>query len=213
MNINLNNFVFHNTQIQTTVETLVSNPSAFPGARTGIIFHGGYGTGKTTLARLLPDAIDTARGSLFSVGLDLELRCSSASWRDDLKAVHDLLKKPVLGRSDNRHYVLFDEFDLYGRHQVDFKSIMTHERIGFFITTNNLNAITQSVQSRCYHLELEQAPKQIWRSFAAKMFASQGIAVTPQEIESAIEQSRTLSTRDMTVTLNALLFTKARNAA
>lgn len=208
---NINQFIFHDQETKDQVEMLINSQNIFPAARKGIIFYGQYGTGKTTLARLMTNAIDQARGCVYSGGTDLELECSAGDYRAQLKQVTATLNGN-LWRHEPYHYVLFDEFDLYEDKQVQFKSITTHPNIGFFITTNNLSSITPSIVSRCHLVELKPPPAQYWQSYAAKMFAARNIAVTQQEIDAAINASRSLATRDMTDILEKLAYTKQKAA-
>ncbi len=134
-------FVFHDKETKAQVEMLIKSRDIFPASRRGIIFHGEYGTGKTTLARLMPYAIDLARGCHYEFGMDLELQCSAVEYRSQLKEVTAKLDETIW-RHEPYRYVLFDEFDLYENKQVQFKSITTHPNIGFFITTNNLSSIS-----------------------------------------------------------------------
>ena len=74
-------FAFHDKETKAQVEMLIKSRDIFPASRRGIIFHGEYGTGKTTLARLMPYAIDLARGCHYEFGMDLELQCRAGYLR------------------------------------------------------------------------------------------------------------------------------------
>ena len=55
----LDDFPLSNPLERKTVELILSRKLPFPfGGKTGILLWGGYGTGKTTLANLLPDLIE-----------------------------------------------------------------------------------------------------------------------------------------------------------
>ena len=210
----INDFVFHDQQTKDRVMMLIESPAIFPSSRKGIILYGEYGCGKTTLARLLPDAIDLARGSTFSFGMDLEFACSSTKYRSQLSEV-DAKLNANLFRPVGVKFILFDEFDNYGDKQKEFKSIMTSPHIGFFITTNYIEDISPSIVSRCHTIELKQPPPVVWESYATSMFAQRNVAIMQAEIQQAISASRTYSQRDVTATLEILLYQKtiAKSAA
>jgi replication-associated recombination protein RarA len=203
----IKDFVFHDQETKDRVMMLINNSNIFPAARKGIILYGAYGCGKTTLSRLMPRAIDNARKSTFCFDMDLELACSASEYRSQLRDVNSELEGNIF-RSAAVKFVLFDEFDNYGDKQTEFKSVMTNPFIGFFITTNDLSKITPSVQSRCHLVELKQPSVTVWENYAKEMFALRNVPLTNADIQNAIRSARTLSQRDMTATLEILLYTK-----
>ncbi len=51
--------VFGNDESRSMIEDIISGDIPFPfQGKTGILLHGVFGTGKTTLAKILPDAIE-----------------------------------------------------------------------------------------------------------------------------------------------------------
>ena len=50
----LEEFVFEDDATLEVLQNVVSNDNLLPATRVGVLLYGGYGTGKTTLARLLP---------------------------------------------------------------------------------------------------------------------------------------------------------------
>ncbi len=204
----INDFVFHEQQTKDRVMMFVNSRQIFPASRKGIIFYGDYGCGKTTLATLMSTAIDDARHAVFSSGLDLKVECSDLHCRNQMSAVQKCLQGNIF-RNEPYHYILFDEFDQYSdKNQQQFKSVMTNPNIGFFITTNDLSKITPSVQSRCHLVELKQPPVSVWEQYAKDMFAERNVPLTDLEIQDAIKSARTLSQRDMTATLEILMYSK-----
>ncbi len=204
----INDFVFHDQQTKNRVMMFVNSRQIFPASRKGIIFYGDYGCGKTTLATFMPNAIDNARQAIFSSGLDLKIECADKFCRAQMSAVQECLQGHIV-RNEPYHYILFDEFDQYSdNNQQQFKSVLTNPNIGFFITTNDLSKITPSVQSRCHLVELKQPSVPVWEQYAKNMFAQRNVPLSDLEIQDAIKSARTLSQRDMTATLEILMYSK-----
>ena len=57
----LDDFLFSNPADRQILELILCRKMPFPfGGKTGILLHGTWGTGKTTLAELLPELLETA---------------------------------------------------------------------------------------------------------------------------------------------------------
>lgn len=57
----LNDFLFSNATDRQTLEFILQRKLPFPfGGKSGVLLHGTWGTGKSTLAKLLPGLLETA---------------------------------------------------------------------------------------------------------------------------------------------------------
>jgi Holliday junction resolvasome RuvABC ATP-dependent DNA helicase subunit len=57
----IDDFIFSNQSGRSLLEMILSRQLPFPlGGKSGILLHGIWGTGKTTLAQLLPELIEVA---------------------------------------------------------------------------------------------------------------------------------------------------------
>jgi replication-associated recombination protein RarA len=207
----INAFMFHDQETKDQIMMLIDEPNIFPAYRQGIIFYGDYGTGKTTLAGLMTSAIDNARGCSYDFGADLALKCSARDYGTHLKQIDAMFDRNIC-RYAYRYYVIFDEFDLYGDKQNQFKSVMTDPRIGFFITTNNLSSIEPAIKSRCHTVELKPPPAALWNSYIKQSLSDRDIAVTDQEISQLLSCTRSLAPRDVKDIIEKFAYQKKKAA-
>lgn len=109
------------------------------------IFHGHYGTGKTSLARILIGK--------YSQNIPyLELNCSIDTSIDVLRTqIDDFCKfNPMFETDSDIKYVFLDEFErVSGNFQDAFKAFLEkYKKVRFIITTNHINKISDGLKSR-----------------------------------------------------------------
>jgi len=129
------------------------------------IFHGNYGTGKTSLARILI-------GKYTKDKPFLEINSSIETSIDLLRnEIDDFCKfSPMMETESDYKYIFFDEFErTSAQFQDGFKAFIEKysKNVRFIITTNHLNKIDGGIKSRiprlnfdCENLEEEKFLKQ-----------------------------------------------------
>jgi DNA polymerase III delta prime subunit len=135
------------------------------GVNQHYIFHGHYGTGKTSLARILI-------GRYSKETPYLELNCSMDTSIDVLRTEIDNFCKftPMMDTNSDIKYVFLDEFErVSGNFQDAFKAFIEryNRNVRFIITTNHINKISDGLKSRikqigfdCQGVEEEKFLKQ-----------------------------------------------------
>lgn len=135
------------------------------GVNQHYIFHGHYGTGKTSLARILI-------GRYSKETPYLELNCSMDTSIDVLRTEIDNFCKftPIMDTNSDIKYVFLDEFErVSGNFQDAFKAFIEryNKNVRFIITTNHINKISDGLKSRikqigfdCQNVEEERFLKQ-----------------------------------------------------
>ena len=135
------------------------------GVNQHYIFHGHYGTGKTSLARILI-------GRYSKETPYLELNCSMDTSIDVLRTEIDNFCKftPMMETNSDIKYVFLDEFErVSGNFQDAFKAFIEryNKNVRFIITTNHINKISDGLKSRikqigfdCQNIEEERFLKQ-----------------------------------------------------
>lgn len=135
------------------------------GINQNFIFYGNYGTGKTSLARILI-------GKYTKDKPYLELNSSLYTSIDVLRSeIEDFCKtKPIMESDSDIKYIFLDEFErVSSQFQDAFKAFIEKYKtnIRFIITTNHINKISDGIKSRipqinfdCLNMEEEKYLKQ-----------------------------------------------------
>lgn len=152
-----------------TIDDIILLPRIRKELESGVnqhyIFHGHYGTGKTSLARILI-------GRYSKETPYLELNCSMDTSIDVLRTEIDNFCKftPMMDTNSDIKYVFLDEFErVSGNFQDAFKAFIEryNRNVRFIITTNHINKISDGLKSRikqigfdCQGVEEERFLKQ-----------------------------------------------------
>ena len=216
----LNDFVFYNDETEQTIRAIVSGEFEVPcQGTTGLLFYGPAGTGKTALARQLPDFIETARG-----GSGTHVDYFSCGDGDDggAKLIVDLrkgLSRSPLNYSYVNFYVLDEVDHLQAKIQQSLKGILNSKYSLFILTTNNITKVDPILKDRCMCLPFLQAPATKWLPLAKRIATDKGLdgigddlllQICKQSNGSARELYRRISTTAISVkATTAVLFGNA----
>jgi replication-associated recombination protein RarA len=185
---NISEIVFGNDESRLVIEDIVNGVLPFPfGGKTGILLYGTFGTGKTTLARMLPEAIEQGQtGNALSFEADF-FGCQQGH---SGTVIADTLKKQdkVLSfNASGKHYYIFDEVDnLSKTAQAGLKTTLNSDRGTFILTTNNISQLDKGVKDRCVLVEMNAATDAEFLPLARRIARDKNAVLSDAELLTAI---------------------------
>lgn len=181
----VDDIVFKSANEQKQIMDIVNGKVPFPTSKRGILLYGAWGTGKSALARLLPDAIEmnkTGNSSNYHYH-------RIGSGNDGVKVVKAIEQQATfMPLGSSYHYFVLDEVDLLKDEVMDsFKQAMNLPQSIFILTTNNLSAIDKGVLSRCVRVEFNAAPADAWLPKIKQILADYRVTRSDDELLKAID--------------------------
>lgn len=184
----INEVVFGNDESRQLIEDIVGGVLPFPfEGKTGILLYGTFGTGKTTLARILPEAIEQGQ-TTHSMAMEADFfGCqqghSGTIITDTVKRQNSVTSLNASGR----HYFIFDEVDSLSKAaQAGLKTTLNSSRALFILTTNNISQLDKGVKDRCVLVEMNAATDAEYLPLARRIASDENVVLNDTQLLTAI---------------------------
>jgi len=176
----IGDIIWGNAESRLRIEDIVSGAEALPHCgKSAILLYGVFGTGKTTLAKMLPNAIEKGK-----TGDELGWEADFIGCQQGFNGpqVMVLIEKVLSRNSLNTsglHYFILDEVDnLTKLAQQSLKSALNTDRGIFILTTNNISELDKGLKDRCVLVEMNAAPVSSYLPLAKSLISDMGIVMS-----------------------------------
>lgn len=185
----IDDIIFGNNESKLRIEDIVTGAEALPySGKSAILLYGVFGTGKTTLAKMLPNHIEYGKTKEELVWPEEFIACQQGfNGPKVMTLIDSILTRSSLNVS-GLHYIILDEVDnLTKLAQQSLKSALNTTRGVFILTTNNLSQLDKGLLDRCVLVEMNAASPNAYMDIAKSIANEVGVTLSNDELLPTIQ--------------------------
>ncbi len=202
----LGDFLLTNPEEQQTLELIMARRLPFPfNGKSGILFHGVWGTGKTTLAHVFPGLLETAYEGNYNLTQSMrqmpstmdhlqcaDFNCGATTITKISVLVQSMNQRMPIFHYSQHDYVILDEVDRLSKDaQQSLRGLMDLRRVMFFLTTNSLGKVDPAVIDRCHLVEMNQPTNPaVYMPFVQQVEQQMSLPVDSISVSQVAEMSK-----------------------
>ena len=188
----INDIIWGNAESRLRIEDIVSGAEALPYCgKSANLLYGVFGTGKTTLANLLPNAIEKGRTNE-DLAIDADfIACQQGFNGPQVMSLIERVLSKTSFNSSGLHYFVLDEVDnLTKLAQQSLKSALNTNRGIFILTTNNISELDKGLKDRCVLVEMNAAAVSDYLPLAKNLVSDMGVVMSDDDLLPTISAAK-----------------------
>ena len=180
----IDDIIFGSSESQLRIEDIVSGAEEVPSCgKSAILLYGVFGTGKTTLAKMLPYSMEYGKTKEELMWPEEFIACQQGHNGPQVMAKIDEIITKTSFNVSGLHYIILDEVDnLTKQAQQSLKSALNTTRGVFILTTNNLSQLDKGLLDRCVLIEMNAAHPNAYLDIAKSITGTAGIFLSDGEL-------------------------------